>query len=84
MVETRSIVAPLWGSLGPERHLARSVGMGGRSALFFGAWVTIRSLGAPVPLPARTPYLRRRPCGRSRGPSSDARHAVLPPGGQQG
>eukprot|EP00969_Alexandrium_andersonii_P327256 14460530-Alexandrium_andersonii.AAC.1 len=29
MVELRSVVAPLGGSLGPERHLARSVGMGG-------------------------------------------------------
>eukprot|EP00969_Alexandrium_andersonii_P299413 13237626-Alexandrium_andersonii.AAC.1 len=29
MVELRSVVAPLAGSLGPERHLARSVGMGG-------------------------------------------------------
>eukprot|EP00969_Alexandrium_andersonii_P168142 7433842-Alexandrium_andersonii.AAC.1 len=29
MVEMRSVVAPLSGFLGPERHLARSVGMGG-------------------------------------------------------
>eukprot|EP00969_Alexandrium_andersonii_P019207 838732-Alexandrium_andersonii.AAC.1 len=29
MVELRAVVSPLHGSLGPERSLARSVGMGG-------------------------------------------------------